>query len=225
MQVKILCPCLSRFHGRGRATQGGRNMQINLDFQTLYIVLLMREESYSRLACLFCCEVFLVILLLSGVRTDALAQSPFRPFYLRVIRSEAFPVTVTASDCIQGKLYLADGPSLSDPTGVFVGDTLELPWRANLNDISAIPAGLYTGFTRDDGPRGWRIELKSVPGRDNVQVHVGNRPDDTVGCILLGQNPQKNPCRVSNSQQTMGALRSLYGSNKSRPIELVITGP
>src|SRR5687768_1860415 len=54
-----------------------------------------------------------------------------------------------------------------------------------------IPAGDYAALIRADGDLGWRVELKDVPGWTNTQLHVGNYPSETRGCILLGTDVQR----------------------------------
>src|SRR5262249_47754143 len=57
--------------------------------------------------------------------------------------------------------------------GRVVAYTREPPALGNINDISSIPEGTYDGHIRQDGPKGWRIELENVPGREHVQIHLG----------------------------------------------------
>lgn len=65
--------------------------------------------------------------------------------------------------------------------------TLEEPWRENQRSVSCIPAGTYKMFKRLSPSRGVFVwELKDVPGRSNIQIHVGNKLEDTEGCILVG---------------------------------------
>jgi len=65
--------------------------------------------------------------------------------------------------------------------------TLELPWRDNKEDISCIPAGLY-GCKRVKSPKhGMTFEVCGVFARTDILFHVGNRPTNTKGCILLGR--------------------------------------
>src|ERR1022692_2035251 len=115
------------------------------------------------------------------------AMTQVLPFRIFVQREERWPDVVNLSNCILGKLYVVkDFPTVLPPTEKPIGSTLELPWRNNMNKISRIPAGVYKGKTRADGTKGWRIQVDPVPGRDLVEIHIGNFPKDTVGCILLG---------------------------------------
>ena len=77
-------------------------------------------------------------------------------------------------------------------------ETLELPDRNNRINESRIPAGTYNAHIRDDGDKGYRVELEDVPGRTNIQIHTGNVPRDTTGCILIGTERGDN--RVNHSR-------------------------
>jgi Family of unknown function (DUF5675) len=89
--------------------------------------------------------------------------------------------------------------------------TLELPYVGNINGISTIPAGEYTGFIREDGSKGWRIELDNVSGRKNIQIHVGNYTSQILGCTLVGMGANVDGCTVSESQKARNALREKLG--------------
>lgn len=89
--------------------------------------------------------------------------------------------------------------------------TLELAWRNNAANISRIPAGTYTTILRYDHDDKWRLELNGVPGHNHIQIHVGNWPSDTEGCILVGLTA--NACSVQNSAEAYKKLkRAFYGS-------------
>ncbi len=65
--------------------------------------------------------------------------------------------------------------------------TLELPWRGNQHGISCIPPGEYVAHRRMSPKRHYELfELADVPDRSNIEIHIGNLPSDTEGCILLG---------------------------------------
>jgi hypothetical protein len=66
--------------------------------------------------------------------------------------------------------------------------TLELP-IGDGGPGSAIPAGTYKVVTYPS-PKFGRLMplLVDVPGRSNIEMHWGNSPEDTDGCILLGNS-------------------------------------
>ncbi|SDT88767.1 DUF5675 family protein [Halopseudomonas salegens] len=79
--------------------------------------------------------------------------------------------------------------------GIKIGYALELPWKDNQEFISCIPAGQYTAFIRKAETSKWShdtIQLHHVPERSAIQIHRGNFPDDTDGCILPGTSKGQN---------------------------------
>jgi Family of unknown function (DUF5675) len=97
--------------------------------------------------------------------------------------------------------------------GKVIAYALELPWRGNAPLISSIPDGTYRAILRYDHADMWRIELTGVPGRTNVQIHTGNTPDDSEGCILVGTKLGDDLCSVIDSKKAYEALRAaFYGS-------------
>lgn len=72
--------------------------------------------------------------------------------------------------------------------GEFQCFTLELSARKQEGVKNCIPAGRYeikmqysARFTMDTP------HLQNVPGRTFIEIHPGNKPEDTEGCILLGK--------------------------------------
>jgi hypothetical protein len=65
--------------------------------------------------------------------------------------------------------------------------TLELPNKDGLPG-SCIPQGTYNVISYPS-PRFKRLMplLVGIPGRSNIEIHWGNSPADTDGCILLGR--------------------------------------
>lgn len=81
-----------------------------------------------------------------------------------------------------------------------IGYALELPWRDNKENVSRIPKGNYTAFIRKKETSKWAydcIQLQSVLGRTVVQIHRGNIPGETDGCILPGTSKTKNEVQSS----------------------------
>ena len=65
--------------------------------------------------------------------------------------------------------------------------TLEPPWENNAPRISCIPTGVYPIYRSWYHAKNYEVfELKNVPNRSEILIHVGNYPRDTMGCILLG---------------------------------------
>lgn len=122
------------------------------------------------------------------------------------------------SSCTLGTLYVDNKE---------ICKTLELPYRDNQNDISSIPAGVYKGNLRYDKDDKWRIQLVDVPNRTGVQIHIGNVPKSTIGCILVGKSYEKNDCNVLNSVVAYWDLKkSFYGTdypNATPNKEIILT--
>lgn len=105
--------------------------------------------------------------------------------------------------------------------------TLELPWADNLNNISCIPVGTYSGILRYDKTDGWRIQLENVPNRTGVQIHMGNYTSQIKGCVLVGTNAKVDNCSVQNSSAAYSKLKkAFYGTetpNSTPNKKIVIT--
>jgi hypothetical protein len=84
--------------------------------------------------------------------------------------------------------------SRSDGTfGVLIADTVpfavtaEPPWRGNAPNQSCIPLGEYV-CKRVNSPKfGNTFEITNVPSRTDILFHQGNTMDDTLGCVLIGE--------------------------------------
>lgn len=124
------------------------------------------------------------------------------------------------SDYTIGKLYTPDGVWLCDTledtvrdinrNGVFDGAEYKVFGR------TAIPYGEYRVRLDVVSPRFSRKSLYSfcggklprlvgVPCFDGVLIHVGNTPEDTEGCILVGRNTAVG--KLTDSTKT---FKSLY---------------
>ena len=114
---------------------------------------------------------------------------------------------LTDRTCMRGYLLTQLG---GEPVPSVACYVLELPPDGNAPYVSAIPAGTYPVRVRKDGNLGWRLELARVPNRTNVQIHVGNFPKNTVGCLLPGLGTLPNTCSVGPSDAAMKQLRTLF---------------
>lgn len=126
-----------------------------------------------------------------------------------------------------GKLYI---------DGKYVADTLEDCDRGLRQDMSleeikkikvygqtAIPTGTYKVDMNTVSPkfkdRSWAKpwegklpRLINVPGYEGVLIHVGNQAQDSLGCILVGQNKVKG--KVINSTATFSKLMPILLQDK-----------
>ncbi len=167
-------------------------------------------------------------LILAGTTLPLLpeiAAGQLKPFDLTLRRDSNLPTTLGLNDCVTGKLFLGAG-RLSDP-GSFVCDTLELPFRNELKEISCIKPGSYAGFvktapTAEGLNLGWRVQLERTK-QLAIQVHTGNTTDNTRGCILVGTRAA-SACELTggSSGPAREKLKALYGDNNARQIRLVV---
>lgn len=136
-----------------------------------------------------------------------------------------------------GKLFI---------NGVYECDTLEdqdrgLTSQMSLEEIkakkvygvTAIPTGTYsinmTTVSSKFKDRAWAKpykgilpRLENVKGYEGVLIHVGNKAEDTLGCILVGENKVKG--QVINSTATFYELMTvlLKAQSAGEVIELTI---
>ena len=74
-----------------------------------------------------------------------------------------------------------------------LAQTLELPWVDNAPGMSCIPAGIYCANLRYSPVHGRDVYwLAGVKDRVDIEIHWGNFPSDTKGCILLGTSREAN---------------------------------
>ena len=133
-----------------------------------------------------------------------------------------------------GKMYI---------DGQYICDTLEdadrgLNQNMSLEEIknkkvygeTAVPTGTYKVDMNTVSPKfksrtwakpyeGKLPRLVLVPGYDGVLIHPGNKAEDTLGCILVGEN--KAVGQVLNAQVTFKKIMSILtkGTNITITIE------
>lgn len=94
-----------------------------------------------------------------------------------------------------------------DIDGTYFCDTLEPTWRSlgpgkpghKIAGRTAIPDGRYPVVVTYSPRFGrWLPLLLHVPQFEDIRIHAGNMPDDTAGCILVGEN--RRPDQVLDSR-------------------------
>ena len=96
--------------------------------------------------------------------------------------------------------------------GHFRAHTLELPDLDNQEDISCIPAGLYSCRKHQSPANGHCIEIINVKDRTHVQLHKANYLSNILGCIAIGNSSRfrdNGEPWVTNSKDTLTALMEL----------------
>lgn len=101
--------------------------------------------------------------------------------------------------------------------GTFECFTLEDLVRPNGEKVygeTAIPAGRYqvviTKSNRFSAIAGHDVFLPlllNVPSYEGVRIHGGNKPVDTEGCILVGQEVAPDEQSILHSQAALGPLQ------------------
>lgn len=130
-----------------------------------------------------------------------------------------------------GKLYLNDKyfcDTLEDTDrGLRSTMSVEEIEKIKVYSQTAIPTGTYKidmntvspKFKDRAKPYGGKLpRLINVKGYSGVLIHVGNKPEDTLGCILVGENKVKG--QVINSTATFNRLMTEL--SKDSNIELTI---
>lgn len=118
-----------------------------------------------------------------------------------------------------GHLFVRNGQG----NVIAVFSTIELPFRDNSRNISAIPVGKYQVVKRWSVKYGHHFHILDVLGRSMILIHKGNYYTHTQGCVLLGYyhsdiNNDGN-LDVVNSAIAMNALNALI-TNKSTYLEV-----
>jgi hypothetical protein len=98
-----------------------------------------------------------------------------------------------------------------EPTdrGLTSGMTAEQIAAIKIPDKTCIPTGTYnvTSYFSPKNNRNVPL-LNNVPGFEYVEIHQGNYPKDTDGCLLLGSTEDVD--FVGNSDETVNQFYDLF---------------
>ena len=59
-------------------------------------------------------------------------------------------------------------------------------------------------------------ELLDIPGRSNIRIHKGNKPEDSLGCTLVGESHGPAPDWIGDSHDAFDQLLALCEAAESR---------
>jgi hypothetical protein len=91
------------------------------------------------------------------------------------------------------------------------------------NGAMAIPTGEYSVGVYDSPHAGHPLPiLQDVPGRSFVEIHCGNYPEDSKGCILVGMRRVQNTIEQSKLafNQLFPLIQAAIG--RKEPVTLTI---
>lgn len=118
-----------------------------------------------------------------------------------------------------GSVYRTQGIIGFD--GIYLGDTLELPWKDNVRFISCIPEGTYKIHRRLSAI--YEIKdcyvIENVAGRSRILIHAANEVFELKGCIAIGE---KHGNVVYRSRETYSKIAARVGDEGTLVIKGVL---
>ena len=96
-----------------------------------------------------------------------------------------------------------------------------IPLYNSLEPLNCIPAGEYeVRLTWSPRYKRWLPEVMNVPGRTGIRIHAGNYPQDTKGCILIGERLSDY---IIKSREAMNDLLKRFKYNEKERHTIRIT--
>jgi hypothetical protein len=63
-------------------------------------------------------------------------------------------------------------------------------------------------------------ELVDVPGRTNIRIHKGNKPEDSLGCTLVGESHGPQPDWIADSHDAFDRLMKVLNQAEASGEEI-----
>jgi Family of unknown function (DUF5675) len=85
-----------------------------------------------------------------------------------------------------------------------------------------IPAGIAYKVKLTKSPHFGYVtpELLDVPGRTHIRFHKGNKPEDSLGCTLVGESHGPQPNWINDSHDAFDRLMKLCEAAEARGEEI-----
>jgi hypothetical protein len=106
--------------------------------------------------------------------------------------------------------------------------TLERPWLKNQEGLSCITAGVYECVRGQHRLASMdhdfeTFEITGVPGRSKILFHKGNVPEDSHGCVLVGEafNPVLGKPGITESGHGFDELMQLLRMTDRFPLSII----
>lgn len=112
---------------------------------------------------------------------------------------------------VMGRLFL---------DGIYICDTLEPPFRSK---YGAIPYGRYVAKLVYSSKFKCVVPYLLVNGRSYIEIHTGNIPEDTKGCVLVGYNRPYTGKSLQYSKLAFSVLMSNLDSYESLNINVLVS--
>jgi hypothetical protein len=108
--------------------------------------------------------------------------------------------------------------TIGDDSGV-LAQTLELGWHDNQPDVSCIPAGTYECVLKFSPEHNMNLYwITGVTNRADVEIHIGNFPSNTKGCVLLGDTREADA--IDNSGDAFHRFMAAMNGAPSFPLTI-----
>ena len=124
-----------------------------------------------------------------------------------------------------GVMYYAFKPGEKKQRACYTLEDQVRPPGVKIHGETAIPVGKYRIVASySDRFRQIMPELLNVEGFSGVRIHVGNKPEDTQGCILIGRTEDDNYVGESKLAYAAFCRRFCEALNAGEEVWMTIHG-